>query len=85
VTLRKNTPTRVGKAMIAAGNIWEEEGGLTAQLWIHDPDPAMRRNVRVHPGQELEVSGARLRVVSIDRPGVEVDVDVEIETGGSQP
>ncbi len=74
--LRANIPARVGAARIAAGNIWEKEAesGLSAQLWVMDPDPSLKRHFRVRAGQEFEVTGAHVRVVSIAPGGVELEV-----------
>jgi hypothetical protein len=95
VLLETNVPTRVAGATIAAGNIWEEEyradggepqRGLTAHLWVMDPDPSKKRAFRVHPGVAFEVSGARVRVVSIDPAGVRIEVhDTPLQGSGSAP
>ncbi len=80
--LRRNAPTPVGQATIAASNIWEEDyeladgtraRGMTAHFWIMH-DKATHAKLRVHPGQELAIPGAFVRVLGIDRQGVEIEV-----------
>jgi hypothetical protein len=83
--LRTNAPTLVGDTRIVASNIWEEEytpeagqptRGMTAHLWIMEPEPAGKRGSRVHPGKVLGVTGGRIRVVAITEKAVQIEVEL---------
>ncbi len=74
VTLPRNAPTQVGEVTVAASNIWEEEGAMTAHLWVRH-DSATHAKLRVKVGQELLVPGGRIRVTAIGKSGVEIEVE----------
>ena len=78
--LKKNAPAKVGRARIAASNIWEEDyqdgsfgHGLTAHLWITNGKETVAK-LRVRPGQEVDIPGGRIRVVAVEADGVEVEL-----------
>lgn len=83
-TIQAGTQLHLDGVDIGTGNIWEEEytpvsgqvtRGLTALLAVTvEQDPAQNQNLRVHPGQEVEVPGYRLQVVAIDAERIHLAV-----------
>jgi hypothetical protein len=83
--LESNTQMQLDGVAIGAGNIWEEDyfqsdgtkqKGLTAALFITvTGDPAKNQNLRVHPGQELDLPGYHITVVSIEGKNMSLKLD----------
>jgi hypothetical protein len=87
LTIATNTQAHREGLRIAVGNIWEEsytpEGGttrtgLTAMLEMGVPQDASRRQrVRVHPGQTMRVFGYMIEVLSVERSGVQLTLELQ--------
>lgn len=87
LTIATNTQAHRKGLRIAVGNIWEEsftpEGGitrtgLTAMLEVGVPQDASRRQrVRVHPGQTMRVFGHLIEVLSVERSGVQLTLELQ--------
>ena len=85
-TIASGTQMHLDGVAIGVGNIWDEEYvptggtpvvGLTALLFISPTDETIANStVRVHPGQEVDVPGYRLHVVSVEPGLVRLAVDV---------
>ena len=92
ITITETTKHRVSSEFeIAAGNCWEDDytdtagkaqRGLTCGLWVTEPGSgSKRRHVRVHPGQELEAGGHRIKVLAMERQGERGQVRLELTPG----
>ena len=84
-SVESGTQMQIGDVRIGVANIWQEDyrtadgtakRGLTAALFISVKDqPSMTRSVRVHPGQELDVPGYRLKIAGVEANSVHLDVN----------
>jgi hypothetical protein len=84
-SVQSGTQMQVGDVRIGVANIWQEDyltadgmakRGLTAALFISVKDqPSMSRNVRAHPGLELDVPGYRLKVAGVEANAIHLDVN----------
>ncbi len=83
VTLSINAPISIGESSVTAGNLAERDytatdgsatKGLTALLWVIDPNPAYKKNIRVHPGSEFELTDFHVRVLRVKQSGVEIEI-----------
>lgn len=87
--LESNTQMQLDGVAIGAGNFWEEDyfqsdgtrqKGLTAALFITvTGDPAKNQNLRVHPGEELDLPGYHITVVSIKGKNVSLKLDEAVQ------
>jgi hypothetical protein len=83
-TIEAGTQLHLEGVGVGVGNIWEEtyttaagatQSGFTASLAITvDGDTSLNQNVRVHPGQHVDVPGYRLRVVAVEPNLIQLDV-----------
>ncbi len=83
-TIESSTQMHLDGVGVGVGNIHEEaytsadgtsHTGLTAGVFITvEDDTSLNQNIRVHPGQELEVPGYRLHVVAVEPDAILVDV-----------
>jgi hypothetical protein len=75
VVVRSGAQATIGELRIGAGNIWADaDDALSAQLWIHTPQPAARHHPRVVAGQVVEAGGASISIVSVERDAVKLRV-----------
>jgi hypothetical protein len=83
--LESNTQMQLDGVAIGAGNFWEEDyfqsdgtrqKGLTAALFITvTGDPAKNQNLRVHPGEELDLPGYHITVVAVEARRAALQID----------
>jgi hypothetical protein len=83
-SIQATTQLHLEGVALGVGNIWEEEytpegqepqRGLTALLFISvQNDSSQNRQVRVHPGQELDVPGYHLQVLAVEERYVHLAV-----------
>lgn len=83
-TIEATTQMHLKGVAIGVGNIWEEEYtpvggtplyGLTAALFLSvERDASQSRHLRVHAGQDVNVPGYRLHVVSVEPTRIQLEV-----------
>lgn len=83
-SIESNTQMHLEGVAVGAGNFWEEKystpdgtqkRGLTGALFITvEDDDSQSRNLRVHPGSEVEVPGYRFHVLSVKESSIEIAV-----------
>jgi hypothetical protein len=88
-TIEATTQMHLVGVAVGVGNIREEaytsadgvsHTGLTAAIAITvEDDPSLNQNIRVHPGQDVDVPGYRLHVIAVEPTEIVLDVMEVIE------